>query len=109
MNLHLPQTEEARAEAIQLMGSVNNLCTPKNGDVMIAATQVGGGWWCAVWQQCTGGVGCDWMGAVLMDVAMVLQVPTAAHVNTRYSEYRKTQGNTHIYTQMIRGGPFVMV
>lgn len=41
MNLHLPQTEEARAEAITLMGSVNNLCTPKNGDVLIAATQVG--------------------------------------------------------------------
>jgi DNA-directed RNA polymerase III subunit RPC1 len=41
MNLHLPQTEEARAEAITLMGSVNNLATPKNGDVLIAATQVG--------------------------------------------------------------------
>eukprot|EP00879_Flechtneria_rotunda_P021361 GHRR01022515.1.p1 GENE.GHRR01022515.1~~GHRR01022515.1.p1 ORF type:complete len:846 (+),score=303.63 GHRR01022515.1:467-3004(+) len=39
MNLHLPQTEEARAEAITLMGSVNNLCTPKNGEILIAATQ----------------------------------------------------------------------
>lgn len=39
MNLHLPQTEEARAEAIELMGSVKNLCTPKNGETMIAATQ----------------------------------------------------------------------
>ncbi|GIL99158.1 hypothetical protein Vretimale_4372 [Volvox reticuliferus] len=39
MNLHLPQTEEARAEAFNLMGSVNNLATPKNGDIMIAATQ----------------------------------------------------------------------
>jgi hypothetical protein len=35
------QTEEARAEAITLMGSVNNLCTPKNGEILIAATQVG--------------------------------------------------------------------
>lgn len=40
MNLHLPQTEEAKAEAILLMGSVNNLCTPKNGEIMISATQV---------------------------------------------------------------------
>ncbi|KAF8067125.1 DNA-directed RNA polymerase III subunit RPC1 [Scenedesmus sp. PABB004] len=39
MNLHLPQTEEARAEALCLMGSVANLATPKNGDVLIAATQ----------------------------------------------------------------------
>lgn len=38
--LPAPQTEEARAEAINLMGSVNNLATPKNGDIMIAATQV---------------------------------------------------------------------
>lgn len=42
MNLHLPQTEEARAEAIELMGSVNNLCTPKNGEILIAANQVRG-------------------------------------------------------------------
>ncbi len=41
MNLHVPQTEEARTEAIQLMGVVNNLCTPKNGEILIAATQVG--------------------------------------------------------------------
>lgn len=40
MNLHLPQTEEARAEALMLMGSVKNLCTPKNGEILIAATQV---------------------------------------------------------------------
>lgn len=39
MNLHLPQTEEARAEAITLMGSVSNLSTPKNGEILIAATQ----------------------------------------------------------------------
>ena len=40
MNLHVPQTEEARAEAIELMGVMNNLCTPKNGEILIAATQV---------------------------------------------------------------------
>eukprot|EP00878_Enallax_costatus_P039925 GHUV01045868.1.p1 GENE.GHUV01045868.1~~GHUV01045868.1.p1 ORF type:complete len:639 (+),score=155.48 GHUV01045868.1:336-2252(+) len=39
MNLHLPQTEEARAEAITLMGSVANLATPKNGEILISATQ----------------------------------------------------------------------
>ncbi|KAL1915660.1 uncharacterized protein VTP21DRAFT_6419 [Calcarisporiella thermophila] len=39
MNLHLPQTEEARAEAINLMGIKNNLVTPKNGEPLIAATQ----------------------------------------------------------------------
>lgn len=33
MNLHLPQTEEARAEATLLMGTVNNLCVPKSGEV----------------------------------------------------------------------------
>ena len=40
MNLHVPQTEEARAEAAQLMGVTANLCTPKNGEILIAATQV---------------------------------------------------------------------
>lgn len=39
MNLHVPQTEEARTEAITLMGVKNNLSTPKNGDSIIAATQ----------------------------------------------------------------------
>ncbi|KAH6655660.1 DNA-directed RNA polymerase III [Truncatella angustata] len=39
MNLHIPQTEEARAEAINLMGVKNNLATPKNGEPVIAATQ----------------------------------------------------------------------
>ncbi len=39
MNLHVPQTEEARAEAIELMGVKNNLCTPKNGTPIIAAIQ----------------------------------------------------------------------
>lgn len=39
MNLHVPQTEEARAEAINLMGVKNNLCTPKNGEPIVSATQ----------------------------------------------------------------------
>ena len=39
MNLHLPQTEEARSEAIELMGVKNNLVTPRNGQPLIAATQ----------------------------------------------------------------------
>ncbi|KAL2218370.1 putative DNA-directed RNA polymerase III largest subunit [Thermoascus aurantiacus ATCC 26904] len=39
MNLHVPQTEEARAEAMELMGVKNNLATPKNGEPIIAATQ----------------------------------------------------------------------
>ncbi|KAL2115460.1 hypothetical protein VTJ04DRAFT_9715 [Mycothermus thermophilus] len=39
MNLHVPQTEEARAEAINLMGVKHNLITPKNGEPIIAATQ----------------------------------------------------------------------
>eukprot|EP00923_Selenidium_pygospionis_P016284 GHVN01028506.1.p1 GENE.GHVN01028506.1~~GHVN01028506.1.p1 ORF type:complete len:2000 (-),score=433.87 GHVN01028506.1:415-6282(-) len=39
MNIHLPQTEEARAEALHLMGVVRNLVTPKNGEPLIAATQ----------------------------------------------------------------------
>ncbi len=40
MNLHVPQTEEARAEASELMGVMRNLCTPKSGEILIAATQV---------------------------------------------------------------------
>ncbi|CAK7208262.1 DNA-directed RNA polymerase III subunit C1 (rpo31) [Sporothrix bragantina] len=39
MNLHVPQTEEARAEAITLMGVKHNLTTPKNGEPIIAANQ----------------------------------------------------------------------
>ena len=39
MNIHCPQTEEARAEAMELMGVHSNLCTPKNGEILIAATQ----------------------------------------------------------------------
>lgn len=39
MNIHLPQTEEARAEAYQLMGVRDGLVTPKSGEVAICATQ----------------------------------------------------------------------
>ncbi|KAG5346572.1 RPC1 polymerase, partial [Acromyrmex charruanus] len=39
MNLHLPQTEEARAEALVLLANKSNLVTPRNGDLLIAATQ----------------------------------------------------------------------
>ncbi|KAJ6785495.1 hypothetical protein PWT90_04307 [Aphanocladium album] len=39
MNLHVPQTEEARTEAITLMGVRHNLTTPKDGAPIIGATQ----------------------------------------------------------------------
>jgi len=39
MNIHVPQTEEARAEANVLMNVVKNIQTPKNGDPLISATQ----------------------------------------------------------------------
>ena len=39
MNLHVPQTEEARAEALELMGVKHNLSTPRNGEPIIAAIQ----------------------------------------------------------------------
>lgn len=39
MNLHVPQTEEARVEAVELMGVQHNLATPKNGEPIIAAIQ----------------------------------------------------------------------
>jgi DNA-directed RNA polymerase III subunit RPC1 len=39
MNLHLPQTEESRAEAAQLMSIQSNLITPRNGEPLVAATQ----------------------------------------------------------------------
>lgn len=39
MNLHLPQTEEAKAEALTLMGVKSNLVTPRNGEPLIAAIQ----------------------------------------------------------------------
>ena len=39
MNLHLPQTEEARTEAWHLMGATRNLVTPRSGEPLIAAIQ----------------------------------------------------------------------
>lgn len=39
VNLHLPQTEEARAEALELMGVQHNLVTPRNGQPLVAAIQ----------------------------------------------------------------------
>jgi DNA-directed RNA polymerase III subunit RPC1 len=39
MNIHIPQTIEARTEATILMGVKNNLCTPKNGELIISAIQ----------------------------------------------------------------------
>ena len=39
MNLHVPQTEEARTEAMELMGVKHNLATPKNGEPIIGAIQ----------------------------------------------------------------------
>ncbi|KAL0218618.1 hypothetical protein P9112_004271 [Eukaryota sp. TZLM1-RC] len=39
MNLHVPQTYEAKAEAVHLMASTKNIVTPKNGEPLIAATQ----------------------------------------------------------------------
>lgn len=39
MNMHLPQTEEAKAEAAVLMSITNNLITPRNGEPLVAATQ----------------------------------------------------------------------
>ena len=39
MNMHLPQTEEARAEAALLMSTLNNIVTPRNGEPLIAGTQ----------------------------------------------------------------------
>ena len=39
MNLHVPQNEEARAEALTLMGVPSNLVTPRNGALIVGATQ----------------------------------------------------------------------
>jgi len=39
MNIHVPQTEEARAEARILMNVKSNICVPKAGEPLIAATQ----------------------------------------------------------------------
>lgn len=39
MNIHVPQTYEARAEAAELMGIKNNICTARNGEPLISCTQ----------------------------------------------------------------------
>jgi DNA-directed RNA polymerase III subunit RPC1 len=39
MNIHVPQTLEAKAEARTLMDTKKNLCVPKAGEPLIAATQ----------------------------------------------------------------------
>ncbi|EJK66806.1 hypothetical protein THAOC_12234 [Thalassiosira oceanica] len=39
MNMHLPQTEEARGEASMLMGVHHNLATPRNGEPLVACSQ----------------------------------------------------------------------
>ena len=39
MNVHFPQTEEAKAEAAELMAVPRNLISPRNGEPLIAATQ----------------------------------------------------------------------
>lgn len=39
MNIHFPQTEEAKAEAQELMAITYNLITPRNGVPLVAATQ----------------------------------------------------------------------
>lgn len=39
MNMHLPQTEEARTEALNLMGIHENLVTPRHGQPLVHPTQ----------------------------------------------------------------------
>ena len=39
MNIHLPQTEEAKSECLNLMGVIENLRSPKLGEPLIASTQ----------------------------------------------------------------------
>ena len=39
MNIHLPQTLEARSEALELMAIRNNICTARNGEPLISCTQ----------------------------------------------------------------------
>jgi hypothetical protein len=39
MNLHVPQTEEARTEALLLMGVQENLVTPRHGEPLVTSTQ----------------------------------------------------------------------
>ncbi|KAI0983108.1 hypothetical protein GJ496_005322 [Pomphorhynchus laevis] len=39
MNIHVPQTEESRTEALILMSTKANLVSPRNGEMVIGATQ----------------------------------------------------------------------
>jgi DNA-directed RNA polymerase III subunit RPC1 len=39
MNIHVPQTQKSRAEAITLMSQVQNIITPRNGELQVAPTQ----------------------------------------------------------------------
>lgn len=39
MNIHIPQTDEARSEALNLMSVIENLQTPKNGEPLVSSTQ----------------------------------------------------------------------
>ena len=39
MNIHLPQTEEAKSEVNNLMGVMKNINSPKSGELLIASTQ----------------------------------------------------------------------
>nr|UXY88314.1 RNA polymerase III largest subunit [Cryptomonas curvata] len=39
MNIHVPQTQKARAEAITLMNQTLNIITPRNGELQVAPTQ----------------------------------------------------------------------
>ena len=39
MNIHVPQTEEAKSEANHLMGVIENIQSPKSGEPLVASTQ----------------------------------------------------------------------
>ena len=39
MNIHLPQTHESRAEALEILGVRKNICTARNGEPLISCTQ----------------------------------------------------------------------
>jgi len=39
MNIHVPQTEESRAEALALSGVLANLRVPRGGEILVGATQ----------------------------------------------------------------------
>jgi len=39
MNIHVPQTLEARSETLHLMGLTQNIVTPKSGEPIVALMQ----------------------------------------------------------------------